>query len=530
MAEGRPAKSRNGCGTCKVRKVKCDEQKPDCHRCKSTGRRCEGYRVADQSREGPLRIIQHVPICRAPQPAVQLTRVEQQSFDFFQRCTIPSFGVDLGCYLLPAASSDPILQSVAIAVGSVHRAFTFRANVGTDESHFALRYYNKAIRELVTRSWQSSAQANIAVLMACVLFFCCESLQGHYKTALQHASSGLRILQQQEAFSGGSSKCSPAPVLRLFHSLQNQILEIEGAVSISYESLLAVSDSPASTPSKVLDIDQIQRSFEPLYSRFIRLDAIAEEWEAASGETVTTFDVELAPKLHTEVIEIRSDLTAWICKFDEWIATNEDEVSQNDHRTIILKIWKLLIGVYLQMEWPPAEMLWDNFTDVFTNIVTLASIIVDPTDPSHYLKRTPPTSLSEGNKTKLPTLLPKPSTTTPKHPTFSLTIGIITPLYVCATRSRNSHIRYRAIDLLSRCRRREGLWDSDLASRVAKQFTLIEERAAGIPPGVPYQPGHIGRSTRVKSLSPRFDEGRQGTLRYTVEVMGEGEREEVVTW
>lgn len=36
-------KVRTGCLTCKIRKVKCDEGKPSCLRCTSTGRKCEGY-------------------------------------------------------------------------------------------------------------------------------------------------------------------------------------------------------------------------------------------------------------------------------------------------------------------------------------------------------------------------------------------------------------------------------------------------------------------------------------------------------
>ena len=36
-------KSRSGCETCKARRVKCDESRPECKRCVSFGRRCGGY-------------------------------------------------------------------------------------------------------------------------------------------------------------------------------------------------------------------------------------------------------------------------------------------------------------------------------------------------------------------------------------------------------------------------------------------------------------------------------------------------------
>ncbi|KAH7186188.1 uncharacterized protein B0J16DRAFT_363187 [Fusarium flagelliforme] len=49
--KGNP-KSRSGCGTCKIRKVKCDEAKPICTRCATGGFDCDGY--AGYSTEGSL--------------------------------------------------------------------------------------------------------------------------------------------------------------------------------------------------------------------------------------------------------------------------------------------------------------------------------------------------------------------------------------------------------------------------------------------------------------------------------------------
>ncbi|KAL2829505.1 hypothetical protein BDW59DRAFT_142169 [Aspergillus cavernicola] len=37
------ARVKSGCITCRIRRVKCDEGKPDCGRCRSTGRKCDGY-------------------------------------------------------------------------------------------------------------------------------------------------------------------------------------------------------------------------------------------------------------------------------------------------------------------------------------------------------------------------------------------------------------------------------------------------------------------------------------------------------
>ncbi|PSN69986.1 hypothetical protein BS50DRAFT_571303 [Corynespora cassiicola Philippines] len=42
-------KTRSGCITCKIRHTKCDETKPNCQKCTSTGRKCDGYAAGNAS-------------------------------------------------------------------------------------------------------------------------------------------------------------------------------------------------------------------------------------------------------------------------------------------------------------------------------------------------------------------------------------------------------------------------------------------------------------------------------------------------
>ena len=450
--------------------------------------------------------------------------------EFFQRFTIPSFGVDLGSYLLPAASNDPIIHSVAIAVGCMHRAFTFPSTSGENGSQFALRYYNKAIRELVLGGWHNSIRTSNTVLMACVLFFCCESLQGRYKAALQHAASGLRIMQQQQALSHASPKKAPMAISRLFHTLESQILEIEGSQSIGADTLLL-------EPTYRANSDDMQHSFEILYNKLMRLDAIAELLEKPLKDGMPQL-IPAASKLEAELIQIRLSMQAWMIGFDQWIAMTSDnqqhrpKTSTNHDSIIILNIWRVLISMYLRMAWPPSEMCWDHCTADFINLLSFASVILNPQGLTCYFdnQSSPPSSSTPQNGVgaTLPPLLPKPSNAV--NFTFSLSLGIITPLYICATRCRDSKIRYRALNFLFCCRRREGLWDSDLAARVAKEYITIEESAAGIVPGMNYQAAEIDHGSRVRSMSPRFEEGRQVNIRGIINGRGNSGIEKIITW
>ncbi|CZR69450.1 uncharacterized protein PAC_19350 [Phialocephala subalpina] len=56
-------KSKNGCITCKVRRVKCDEGKPVCLRCCNFGMKCDGYSVR-RSRQDPRQAVR--PILPSP--------------------------------------------------------------------------------------------------------------------------------------------------------------------------------------------------------------------------------------------------------------------------------------------------------------------------------------------------------------------------------------------------------------------------------------------------------------------------------
>ncbi|KAK7574804.1 hypothetical protein V3481_016776 [Fusarium oxysporum f. sp. vasinfectum] len=49
-------KGKTGCITCRIRRVKCDEDKPSCHRCTSTGRKCDGYDLATLAPSGRLQL------------------------------------------------------------------------------------------------------------------------------------------------------------------------------------------------------------------------------------------------------------------------------------------------------------------------------------------------------------------------------------------------------------------------------------------------------------------------------------------
>jgi hypothetical protein len=72
-------KSRSGCVSCKERRVKCDEEKPECKRCILAGRRCEGYSVSTPSSRSSF----SPPIHQSPSLVLHIGDSQRRTYDFF---------------------------------------------------------------------------------------------------------------------------------------------------------------------------------------------------------------------------------------------------------------------------------------------------------------------------------------------------------------------------------------------------------------------------------------------------------------
>lgn len=482
---------------------------------------------------------------QVPQPSELVHEAEYCALEFFQLHTKSCFGSKVGSFLLQAAYNEPIIRTVAIAIGSLHRAFVFDQQgllAPGETTQFTLLHYNKAIRQLVAVTPQDFPQTNDTFLIACILFFCFECLRSNYKSAFRHAISGLKIIKQQQLLSDGlalSRYMPPETITLLFGILENQILEIQGDEVLASELRPAILYSfqhyaidPARPPSSVEDI---RASFQYLYNRFTRFEAVCEMLEDSTKDQAFEFAAHVQ-YIQTEFFRILSDFETWVAVFDKWVDQPRSYKNEDSFLVSILKVWRATVGIFLRLEWPPSELSWDRFTVDFASITSLVAEMFGISTTTLFMRSSSPGTLSYDEPPPLPTR--KPTSLPPLRPkpamsvssTFSLSLGIVTPLYICATRCRESSTRQQAIFFLSYCQRREGLWDSELAGRIANHIVRIEETAAGIPPGTEYHPFDIPLSARVRSLSPQLDEQRRIKIRYNRECDETGPTEETFTW
>src|SRR3569833_62388 len=201
----------------RFRKVKCDETKPFCHRCVSTGRACDGY-------ESPFRIFTSkiVIIARASgiksgaslQPAWPIISLEigPQDIDLLSRCfsTKTIFDVKLGCdeearKILEAGLSNPPIRYAVSSLRALREDLEKTGDVPASVEHqtpsydFGVRQYCIALSGLASTLSSPSSNGLRSALLCCQIFISIEQLRGNYAAMVQHIIQGLRIMHQYRA-------------------------------------------------------------------------------------------------------------------------------------------------------------------------------------------------------------------------------------------------------------------------------------------------------------------------------------------
>lgn len=483
-----------------------------------------------------IRIVHHTPLVDRPvQMSIfpswdrPLRPDEYQSLEFFHLQTTLSFGTKAGAFLLRSAYHDPSIRLAAMALGSLHRVFlceqTRYPDVRLQGTQLALRQYNTAIRQGLTQISGGVVNDTVdGILTMCILFYCFESLQGHFRVALRHITSGLRIMKQQEVRSRAMQKkiTLPADVLRsIFSYLESQMLELDDeltSVDQLHPAALKPSDLPPVESSQgALTLDSLSDNFRLLYNKLLRLI----NRSAPGGHADLTEDAE---PLVSDYVESQSQIHDWSAALDEYLEHQPLQAMDLGSRRLAttLTMWNTLVHVVLRMELPLVDTAWDRFTPELARVVLLAEEVVNLSLKTQEMRKRSPSQTAAASHATWATPLSKLASN--QHvllthdmlppSTFSVSQGILPPLWIVATACRDSRTRYRAIDVMMRSRRREGLWDSALFAEIASKIARVEERSAGIPEEVPYEPADVPICARIATIASSFGDGRMVHMRY----------------
>ncbi|KAL2071136.1 hypothetical protein VTL71DRAFT_12371 [Oculimacula yallundae] len=425
--------SRLGCLTCKIRRVKCGEEKPFCKRCTSTGRKCDGYAPQSDSNESLQKQTPSRPLSGTEDPA------EQRLLYFFSTYTAPSlsgfFSNDFWERRVVGAShGEPSIRHAVIAIAAMHQEFNERRRQDGmgDTSNlqaFAFRQYTKAISSLHHLMTTCMPPLDLT-LTSCILFASIDCLLGNHASAIIHLKAGLRILadikshkNQRGVHAEEWEKGFAPPLLALgvqTATFINPALQKER--TSLWVALKRAGNLPI--PSTFYSLDTARHAIDTI-SATIMADRTSTEVKPSLLEHRPP-DPLVQGRLHNAALD------AWtqaMDKFTATFATGEPPTSKMRCGASLLKVHSLVVSIVIGKP-EEAEAKFDH-------LITLCDLL-------------------ESARVNSSGAL-----------TFSTDQRILAPLFFTALRAPNPVTKRRAIELLSRAPAREGMWDAEDAIRVA---------------------------------------------------------------
>ncbi len=441
----------------RIRRVKCDETKPQCKRCAQSGRICDGY--VPPSAEGLSRraLTAAVRALAAPGPACRILAGPQATddvacFDFFRLRTAPTAGAFFPTdfwsrRVLQAAHGEPAIWSATVALGALHRRWetTAVAAAGrgspdgeTLEARFAAQAtlcYGQALR--LARSIHQPA----ALLMLSLALAAVANLAGQWADARVHITSGQKLLAQMRARAPPGADLGVDSAAESLARMEMQgILFSEATAPYPYDE----SDLPErGTRWAPMEINNLSQAATRLFDMFSRI-MVLHGREPSPADEVAVYD-----GLALEML-IRDELVDWETSVRMYLeAMGEAQREKHEVGLLSLKLYHAMVRLALKPSTSGPQTRWDVCLAHFERVVSLSAALLRVTQPL-------------------------------ASSVVSVDMGLVMPLYVTATRCRHPALRRSAITLLRDSNRHEGMWQSVGATVVAAKIATLEEEGLGI--------------------------------------------------
>ncbi|KAB8576179.1 hypothetical protein FH972_025707 [Carpinus fangiana] len=494
-ASARARKVKTGCFTCKARRVKCDEEKPYCRRCSSSGRKCDGYfsttSLNYERRSEPTAALSILP---------NGTEQEKKYFRLYHVRTIDSICAYFGSYfwstLIPQVSiREPSVQHALLALSALHESIALpsghnQLRLRTSPSTiFAVGHYNKAIALLTSSEGQPSTDI---VLLCCVIFVCIEILRGNPKEALAHIHSGLKVLLdlRSKRISGPaeiSISSHPSTVKdavdTMFARLDGQAMFLGVAPQLtlsppnSSHPNAALNPTSTGMPSTFANLPEARAHLETLINSIYRFMRTHDNLRYDSPEDAKHFAehaVEMA-KLH-----------AWDKSFTSLFEGSKHCSAPIQRAAQILKVQYTASVIWMDSHVRRSDEEYYKYTSLFTDIIHLSrGIILDPTQAAAHQNFSTLEAGRLGSKDKY------------TRPDFAFDYGAMPALQLTALKCRIPRIRHQALELLKLAPRQEGVFNRTFITKLAANFIQISE-----VPGKD-QTGSVTASPSTTAVSPR---------------------------
>lgn len=449
-----------------------------------------------------------------------------RSLAFFQERVVEelpgSFCTELWSrYLVMVATHESAIRHALVAVSALYEDYT--TSLGQLEE-FALRQYNHAIRHILRLDYSDATKAGDVILLICVIFFSFECLRGDFQAAMTHLCGGVKLLAEYMATGSAiDGAYIPRWLLRqLFVRMETQALEFDYTLP-SERALPRPGMCKGQPLLKFASLSHAMLSMNQYLNKLLRF------LRSAEGALRTHVSAEIRQQDELRRARFVQHFQQWCLALDRALDDERDAKLGAD--ATLLQLYRKLVVIILHVNLGAEKPNFDEFCPEFAAITSLASGFLHLVStaipiqqapnlegnsgelPNYHLHRTshpavpafrshmdlgsvsssssrllgiPPDATPVSSSRELlyqerskpathsshgfpRVILPK--TGTMFRPTYVTGLGIVMPLFVVCAWCPRRDIRAQALHLLLVCNRKEGVWDSSLAARMAEQFT-----------------------------------------------------------
>ncbi|KAJ5895008.1 C6 zinc finger domain protein [Penicillium taxi] len=459
---GKPerTRSRRGCKTCKIRKVKCGEEKPHCLRCTSTGRKCEYEESALSILENPLALL----------PNTVWRERRAFAYYFHQAAPFIGGGLDIGFWstIVPQiCRSEPAVWDAIISIGALFespepypnpasiRGVTFQA---LNQNHRdALSWYSRSVSSMRRRIEDGRIDTFVG-LITCILFICIEAIQGATEEAFYLYMQGVQLaLTLRAQISCGALPAQASlleeTIIPIFVRLGTIAPPISGiptntfqtdAGNPSVESLFISPKSPQEALKSAREAIVILSTEIQVVQR-----ACDEYLQKAGSFNLSTYRV--PRELEDQQTILSARLRRWYIEFTHLMESLNDRQKvlppqQTGTCALLLNYYDMLLIIITTCS-SPSLSITDTYETTFQSIIDRSSVVLNA---SLRLDGTQPPF------------------------TFELSVGL--PLWFVCLRCREPSIRRQAIALLRQSTPVQGLSTSVSAATFGERMMMLEEK------------------------------------------------------
>ena len=303
--------------------VKCDENKPFCKKCVSTGRTCDGY-------ESSFRAFASQPINNAYADGIKsdiglqptLIEVTPQDIDLLSRhfSIKTMFDVNLGCdqearQVLQASLTDPPIRHALLSLRTL-REDVEKFGDGQQASgyHYGLQQYTTALGDLASNLSSAGPNGLKSALLCCQIFMSIEQVRKNFAGMAQHIIRGLNIMHEYRV---RPSFIAPNKLVPANHD-QLPLLDV-------FVIKMFAAPCKFTTPPAAFEATGTLPHQQPAESRDLRTIAPEMRTELTRISALTLEFLDRVSQIKTEeiVLQLLSEKAALLDSLEKWLINLE---------------------------------------------------------------------------------------------------------------------------------------------------------------------------------------------------------------